>query len=142
MIETTVAAVSSGPMNLLSGESAEAYALASDLVALEKVWRAMSEAELRLRDAVKAYDAARDSYAVTERAYDEARAKLSSRGLVDESDSVEFMWKAVLRMREIRGVDAPILVPTAGLRAAVVDILRMEMQAFDAALAQANETNP
>lgn len=138
MIETSAGTFACGPIVLL-GESADAYALARDLIALDQAWCAMNEAELRLRNAVKAYNEARGSYDVAERAHEDAREKLTR--VVDMSNSVEFMWKTILRMREIRGVDAPILVPTCDLRAAIVDILRLEVQAFDAAIEQANDPN-
>lgn len=140
MVETSAGTFACGPIVLL-GESANAYDLARDLVALDQVWRAMNEAELRLRNAVKACDEARGFCDVTRSAHDEACDRLSSRGLVSESDAIEFMWKTILRMRAIRGVDAPILMPTSDLRAAIVDILRLEVQAFDAAIEQANDPN-
>jgi len=131
MIETSAGTFHSGPIVLL-GESANAYALASDLIALDQVWRVMNKAQ-------STYNEARESYDVAERAHEDAREKLTR--VVDMSNSVEFMWKTILRMRAIRGVDAPILVPTSDLRAAIVDILRMEVQAFDAAIEQANDPN-
>lgn len=138
MIETSAGTFHSGPIVLL-GESANAYALASDLIALDQVWRVMNKAQSTLEDALKAYNEARESHDVAERAHEDAREKLTR--VVDMSNSVEFMWKTILRMREIRGVDAPILVPTCDLRAAIVDILRLEVQAFDAAIEQANDPN-
>lgn len=140
MIETDAGTFACGPIALV-GESADAYDLARDLIALDQVWCAMNKALSTLEDAFKAHNEARDAHDMAERAYDEAREKISRRGLVDMSESMEFMWKTILRMRAIRGVDAPILVPTSDLRAAIVDILRMEVQAFDAAIEQANDPN-
>lgn len=109
------------PDVFFGGESYRCYRIASRAVKL-------AHAEDVLATKAKEYDDAN-------RKYQEAHRTPCP---PDWSGTTEEMWKLVLRMREIRGVDPPVLT-SADLRGAVVDLLRMEIHAFDVALEQARE---
>lgn len=105
----------------LRGESYRCYENASRAVRVMAAEELLSEKARELEVASKAYA--------------EATKKPAPAGY---PTNIEEMWKLVLRMRKIRGVQPPVLT-SADLRAAIVDLLRMEIHAFDVALEQARE---
>lgn len=109
------------PYLCLKGDSYRCYANAVRAVSITAAEDALNEKMREMEVAAKAH-----------------REATKVPMLDDYPTDVEKMWKLVLRMREIRGVDPPVLT-SADLRGAVVDLLRMEVHAFDVALEQARE---
>jgi len=107
-----------------AGESATLYADAARLVAAEKVQR-------ELKAAKKVHDALMERW----------KEATSSTPSEDYPQDAEGMWKLLFRMRTIRGIEAPVIVPTDDLRAALIDLISMEVDAFNAFVAQANDPN-
>lgn len=99
-----------------------------DLYRVAKTAYEIMDAQADLKEKQAAHDAASKRV-----------AKVMQYHTVATPTDIDGLWKLVRRMRENRGAPPPTITCGDGLHDAVMDLLRMEIEQFDAALQTAKD---